>query len=63
MAGGVLAAVLIWAVPAIGEWLTWSAGQRIAQLLVWVVAGIIAYFVALRLTGLRLWSLWRQEQR
>ena len=63
VAGGLLAAVLIWAVPAIGEWLTWSAGQRIAQLLIWVVAGIIAYFVALRLTGLRLWSLWRQEQR
>ena len=48
-------------VPGIGEWLGWTAGQRVTQLLVWVLAGIVTYFVALRLAGLRLLSLWRQE--
>lgn len=61
LAGGVLAAMLAWAVPGTGEWLAWTAGQRVTQLLVWVVAGIATYFVVLRLAGLRLLSLWRQE--
>ena len=43
------------------EWLGWTAGQRVTQLLVWVLAGIVIYFVALRVAGLRLLSLWRQE--
>ena len=62
LAGGALAAVLFWSVPAIAEWLAWTAGQRITQLLVWVLVGMATYFVVLRVAGLRLLSLWRQDQ-
>ena len=60
LAGAVLAAVLVWAVPGIGDWLEWTAGQRVMQLLLWVLAGIAAYFIALRVAGLQLSSIWRQ---
>jgi len=63
LAGGVLAAVLLWAVPGIDDWLAWGAGQRILQLLGWVAAGVVAYFVALRLAGLRLLVMWRQGRQ
>ena len=63
LAGGVLAAVLLWAVPGIDDWLAWGAGQRILQLLGWVAAGVVAYFVALRLAGLRLLVMWREGRR
>ncbi len=62
LAGAVLAAVLIWAVPGVGDWLGWTAGQRVTQLMLWVLAGIAAYFMALRVTGLRLLAIWRQGQ-
>jgi putative peptidoglycan lipid II flippase len=61
LAGGVLAALLVWVVPGTGEWLAWTAGRRVTQLVVWVLAGIATYFVALRFAGLRLLSLWRRE--
>ena len=63
LAGGALAALLLWAVPGIDDWLAWGAGQRILQLLGWVAAGVVAYFVALRLAGLRLLVMWREGRR
>ncbi|MDX1698401.1 MAG: lipid II flippase MurJ, partial [Thiohalobacterales bacterium] len=57
-----LALLLAWAVPAIGDWLAWSAGERVTQLLLWVVAGVVTYFLTLRITGLRLLALWRHER-
>ncbi len=60
LAGTVLAALLALAVPALTDWLAWSAGQRIVQLLLWVLAGVAAYFIVLRLSGLRLVAVWRQ---
>lgn len=60
LAGSVLAALLALAVPALTDWLAWSAGRRIVQLLLWVLAGVAAYFIVLRLSGLRLVAVWRQ---
>jgi putative peptidoglycan lipid II flippase len=61
LAGGALGGVLLGWVPATGEWLAWSAGERVAALLLWVVAGAAVYFLALRLGGLRLQSLWQHR--
>jgi putative peptidoglycan lipid II flippase len=57
----VLATLLAWYVPGVEDWLGWTAGTRVTQLLVWVLAGIAAYFIALRITGLRLLAMWRHE--
>jgi len=59
LAGAVLAAVLFGAVPAIQEWLSWSALERVTNLALWVFAGSGAYFICLRLCGVKLKSLWR----
>ena len=60
LAGTALAALLALAVPGLTDWLAWGASQRITQLLLWVLAGVVAYFVVLRLSGLRLLETWRQ---
>jgi len=54
-----LAALLLWAVPAIAAWLQWSAGLRVAQLSLWVVAGAGIYLFALYVSGVDLKRLWR----
>jgi len=62
LAGGVLAVLLVWGVPALGAWLQWSAGARAWHLLLWVVAGAAGYLLALRLAGMQLTTLWHYEQ-
>jgi putative peptidoglycan lipid II flippase len=59
LAGSVLGALLLWAVPAIVAWLQWSAWQRVAHLVLWVAAGGGVYFVALLVSGVDVKSLWR----
>jgi len=59
LAAAALAALLLWAVPAIAAWLQWSASLRVAQLALWVVAGAGIYLFALRVSGVDLKSLWR----
>jgi putative peptidoglycan lipid II flippase len=59
LAAGALAALLLWAVPAIAAWSQWSAGLRAANLVLWVVAGAGIYFVALRVSGVDMKGLWR----
>ena len=59
LAAAALAALLLWAVPAIVAWLQWSAGLRVAHLVLWVVAGAAIYLFSLRLSGLDLKSLWQ----
>ncbi len=62
LAGTVLAVLLGWGVPALASWLQWSAGERVWHLTLWVLAGAIAYLLALRLAGVQLTNLWQYEQ-
>ena len=59
LAAGVLAAVLLWGIPALPQWVAWSAGERALRMLLWVGIGAGVYFLALRAGGLQLAALWR----
>jgi putative peptidoglycan lipid II flippase len=48
-----LAALLWWGAGDLGQWFAWSGYERAGQLLLWVVAGAIAYFAVLAAAGLR----------
>lgn len=61
LAGTVLTALLLWGVPALEVWLQWSAAERGWQLLLWVLVGAAGYLLTLRVTGVRLSSLWQHE--
>jgi len=61
IAGSALGCLLLWGVQPLQAWLGWNAGQRAGFLMIWVIAGAAVYFLALRLTGLRLSSLWMHE--
>jgi putative peptidoglycan lipid II flippase len=63
LAVGALGALLLWAVPALVAWLQWSAWVRAAQLLLWVLAGTVIYFVVLHISGMDLKSLWRHAHQ
>ena len=47
-------AVLIFAVPDLSHWLSWSAGHRALMLMVWVSVCAAIYFAGLYLLGFRL---------
>jgi putative peptidoglycan lipid II flippase len=49
----VMVAVLATLAPELDRWLAWSAGERIVNLLGWIVGGGAIYAVALWLAGLR----------
>ena len=59
LAGSALGGLLYWGMPATQTWLDWSVWSRMSGLLIWVVAGAVIYFIALRLCGLRIKSLWQ----
>jgi len=40
-------------------WLQWSAGLRVANLALWVVAGAGIYLFSLRVSGVDLKRLWQ----
>jgi len=61
LAGAVLGVVLFWGTPTMTVWLDWSVWSRISGLFIWILAGAVAYFIALHLVGLRLRSLWQQR--
>ena len=46
--------VLFWAVPKLAIWFDWSAGWRVAMLLLWVSVGAGVYFIGLYVAGFRL---------
>ena len=54
----VMALVLLWGLPVASEWLAMQGMQRVLQLSLWVAAGMAAYLLTLRVTGLRLSMLW-----
>lgn len=53
LAGAAMSAALYYLVDA-SWWNQWSAGERIINLLKWIMAGIAIYTATLVLTGLRL---------
>lgn len=53
-----LAAVVAFGSAPLAEWVGWPAWQRGGWLLVWVLAGVATYLLALRLSGLKLKHLW-----
>jgi putative peptidoglycan lipid II flippase len=53
LAAALMVAVLVWGMPALAEWIAWDVANRVAYLLLWVAIGALAYFVGLRLSGLR----------
>ena len=57
-ANAAMAGLLLWGVPAAAEWLAMDGAARAAQIAGWVAAGVVAYLLALRLTGLRLSVFW-----
>jgi putative peptidoglycan lipid II flippase len=57
-----MAALLIWAVPAMAAWLHWSVGLRVANLALWVVEGAAVYLLALRISGVDLKHLWQHAR-
>jgi putative peptidoglycan lipid II flippase len=59
LAGGALAAILLWAVPALPEWIAWGFGMRALHLLLWIGIGAAAYFLVLRAGGVQFAELWR----
>ena len=61
LANVAMAAVLGWGVSDLQVWFAWDGWQRTLQLLMWVVAGAVAYFAALFIVGVRFQALWRQR--
>ena len=56
-----LAAVLALGMPPLHTWLQWPAWSRVAGLLLWVLAGMLSYLIALHLCGLRIKALLQQR--
>jgi len=57
-ANTVMALVVAWGVADSGAWAQLSGADRGTKIAVWIVLGISAYLVALRLAGMRLSILW-----
>lgn len=57
VANGVMAALLVFGVSGIDQWLQWSLLERIGHLLLWLATGAGVYFAALWLMGIRLHQL------
>jgi putative peptidoglycan lipid II flippase len=57
----VLTGLLLAGVPGIDAWLARDAMGRVLWLLLWVAAGIAAYFLVLRLSGVRFTAVWKKR--
>ena len=53
VANSALAAVILWLNVPVGQWLAFTGLQRASEMTILVVAGVLAYFVALALAGVR----------
>lgn len=51
-ANGVMAALLLLAVPGLERWATWGALERVLHLAFWVMAAMAVYVVSLRAAGI-----------
>jgi putative peptidoglycan lipid II flippase len=62
LASAVMGGVLWWGAPVLPEWVAWPAHYRALVLLACVCAGSAAYFLALRVGGLQVSTLWHAGQ-
>jgi putative peptidoglycan lipid II flippase len=58
VAAFLMGGVLWWGAPALVEWTAWPAARRALVLLACVCAGSAVYFLALRVGGLQISTLW-----
>ncbi len=61
IANAAMAALLWWGAGDLQQWFDWNGLQRSMQLLLWVAAGGVVYFVSLLLLGVKFRSLWQQK--
>ena len=54
LANGVMAVLLLFAVPGLDQWSAWSAMERAVNLGIWVMAALLVYVAVLRLAGIDL---------
>jgi len=57
LANGVMAALLLIAVPGLEQWAAWGSATRALNLGLWVVVAIVVYVVSLRIAGIDLAQL------
>ncbi len=53
LANSVMAVILLVGVADIEQWLQWELGNRVMQLTLWIVIGVLSYFLALFILGFR----------
>lgn len=63
LANGVMALLLLFAVPGLEQWAAWGAMERALNLGLWVMAALAAYAVTLRLAGIDLLELLGRRKR
>lgn len=56
-----MAALLWWGASDLQAWFGWNGWQRAMQLLFWITAGGVVYFVVLLLVGVKFRALWQQK--
>ena len=63
LANGVMAAMLLFAVPGLEQWAAWGAEVRALNLGLWVTAALLVYVACLRLAGIDLPQLLGRRKR
>jgi len=61
LAGGAMAALILWGVPGFSAWLTLGGMERAWRLAAWIAAAGALYLLVLQLSGQRLQDLWRRN--
>jgi putative peptidoglycan lipid II flippase len=62
-ANGVMALLLVVAVPGLAQWAAWGAAQRVVHLALWIGAAMATYVVVLRIVGVDLRDLVGRHQK
>lgn len=63
VANGLMAILLVFAVPGLEQWAAWGSTQRALHLAMWIILAIVTYVASLRLTGLDLPELLGRRTR
>lgn len=63
LANGIMAALLLFAVPGLEQWVAWGAVERALNLSLWVALALAVYIATLRATGIDLTELLGRRKR
>jgi hypothetical protein len=63
LANGIMAALLLFAVPSLEQWAAWGAVERALNLSLWVALALAVYVATLRVTGVDLTELLGRRKR